>query len=118
MTLNNQCIFCDIVSKKHPADILRENESVVIIKDIRPSAPVHYLAISKYHIDSIANITDADKPLLAEIVTAAKKAAEELGLTGYKLVFNVGRDGGQIIDHIHLHILGGWMPNEPKKVNV
>lgn len=102
------CIFCKIVKKELPSQVLHESQDVVIIPDIRPSAPVHYLAITKKHIASIKNITSNDEALLGHLIRMAKESAERLGLTGYKLVFNVGKDGGQIIDHIHLHILGGW----------
>ncbi|KKT28732.1 MAG: Histidine triad (HIT) protein [Candidatus Giovannonibacteria bacterium GW2011_GWB1_46_20] len=87
---------------------MQETEDFVIFKDIKPSAPVHYLAVLKKHIPSIKEIEHEDEALIGHLIHEAKSAAEKLGLSGYKLVFNVGRDGGQIIDHIHLHILGGW----------
>lgn len=102
------CIFCKIVKKELPADILQESAQAVIFKDVRPSAPIHYLVVSKKHISSIKEISHENEELLGHIVLMAKEAAEKLNLSGYKLVFNVGRDGGQIIDHIHLHLLGGW----------
>lgn len=102
------CIFCKIVNKEAQAEILQETREVVIFKDIRPSAPVHYLVVSKKHIPSLKKIGHEDKTLIEHMIYEAKEAAEKLGLAGYKLVFNVGRDGGQIIDHLHLHILGGW----------
>ena len=102
------CIFCKIVNKEMPKEFLHESQDVVIFKDIHPSAPIHYLVVSKRHIPSIKEIGHADEALIGHMIHLAKEAAEKLGLIGYKLVFNVGRDGGQIIDHIHLHILGGW----------
>lgn len=102
------CLFCKIIGGDHPADILQKSDEAVIFKDIHPSAPVHYLVVPKKHIPSIKNILHEDEELLGHIVLLAKEAAEKLNLSGYKLVFNVGRDGGQIIDHIHLHLLGGW----------
>lgn len=102
------CIFCKIVKKELRADMLQESEQAVIFKDVRPSAPVHYLIVSKKHISSIKEMSHEDEALLGHIVIMAKEAAEKLNLSGYKLVFNVGRDGGQIIDHIHLHLIGGW----------
>lgn len=119
MADTKDCIFCKITRKELSADkILHESEDVVIIPDIRPSAPIHYLVITKRHISSIADIEHKDEALLGHLVHMAKEGAEKLGLTGYKLVFNVGRDGGQIIDHIHLHLLGGWKQGEHKEVNV
>ena len=102
------CIFCKITKKEIPADILQESDKAVIFKDIHPSAPVHYLVVPKKHILSIKDISHEDEALIGHIVLMAKEAAEKLNLLGYKLVFNVGRDGGQVVDHIHLHILGGW----------
>jgi len=102
------CIFCKIAKKEIPTDILQESDKAVIFKDIHPSAPVHYLVVPKKHILSIKDISHEDEALIGHIVLMAKEAAEKLNLLGYKLVFNVGRDGGQVVDHIHLHILGGW----------
>ncbi|HEY4521773.1 MAG TPA: HIT domain-containing protein [Candidatus Paceibacterota bacterium] len=102
------CVFCKIAKKEVSADILQESDKAVIFKDIHPSAPVHYLVVPKKHILSVKDISHEDEALIGHIVLMAKEAAEKLNLSGYKLVFNVGRDGGQIIDHIHLHILGGW----------
>ena len=112
------CIFCKIVKGEAPATILHESQDAVIIPDIRPSAPVHYLVIPKRHIASVADTSEEDAVLLGHLITMARKGAELLGLTGYKLVFNVGPEGGQIVGHIHLHILGGWGADEPKKISV
>lgn len=105
------CIFCKIVNKEVPTEFLQESKDAVIFKDIKPSAPVHYLVVSKKHIPSIKEVGHEDEALIGHLIHEAKIAADKLGLSGYKLVFNVGRDGGQIIDHIHLHILGGWNKN-------
>lgn len=102
------CIFCKITKKEVASEILRENEDIVIFKDIRPSAPVHYLVVPKRHISSIKEVAHEDEVLLGHLVHMAKEAADTLNLSGYKLLFNVGKDGGQVVDHIHLHLLGGW----------
>jgi histidine triad (HIT) family protein len=102
------CIFCKIVKKEIPADIVFENKNLIIIKDIKPSAPLHYLVIPKEHIQSIAHLEGNHRDILVNLIYAAKDAAKKAGLKGYKLVFNVGREGGQIVDHLHLHLLGGW----------
>ena len=104
----DDCIFCKIVKKEIPAEMLKETPEAVIIRDIHPSAPVHYLVVSKKHIPSIKEVEHENEALIGHLVHEAKIAAEKLGLKGYKLVFNVGREGGQVIDHVHLHILGGW----------
>ena len=102
------CIFCKIAQKEIPSDFLFENERVLAFKDIRPSAPVHILVIPKEHVQSIAHLEGNHKEIISELIFTAKDLAEKAGLKGYKLVFNVGREGGQVIDHLHLHILGGW----------
>jgi histidine triad (HIT) family protein len=108
------CIFCKIANKEVPKEFSYEDETVMSFPDIHPSAPVHYLLVSKSHIPSVMDLTDADRTVVDALVFGAKKMAEQLGLKGYKLVFNVGRDGGQIVDHLHLHLLGGWMKQEDK----
>ncbi len=104
------CLFCKIGKKEIPADVILETAEAVAFKDIRPSAPVHYLIIPKEHIQSIAHLQNNHNEIIAKVVYTAKAVAEKIGLKGYKLVFNVGREGGQMIDHLHLHLLGGWTP--------
>lgn len=102
------CIFCKIAKKEIAADIIFENDQVMAFKDIRPSAPIHVLIVPKEHIQSIAHLEGNHRDILAALIYTAKDLAEKQDLKGYKLVFNVGREGGQIIDHLHLHLLGGW----------
>lgn len=105
-----ECIFCAIANKAQSADVLWEGEQFIAFKDIHPKAPVHVLLIPRKHIESVNHIEDGDSALIGELILAAQKIARTAGVseTGYKLVFNVGRGGGQVIDHLHLHILGGW----------
>ena len=111
------CLFCQIVKKELPADIVYEDEQVVAFKDIHPKAPLHLLIIPKKHISSVDHLETADKELTGELVLAAKKIAKEQGVSAaYKLVFNVGRAGGQIIDHIHLHLLAGWKNDQERDI--
>lgn len=105
------CIFCKIAKKEIPTDLLYEDERIMAFKDIRPSAPVHYLIVPKEHVQSIAHLEGNHKEIISGLIFIAKGLAEKAGLKGYKLVFNVGREGGQIIDHLHLHLLGGWTRN-------
>ncbi len=102
------CVFCKIISKQIPADFLFEDDQLVAFKDIHPSAPVHHLIVPKEHIPSIAHLEGNHKAVLAAMIYKAKDLAAQAGLKGYKLVFNVGKEGGQVIDHLHLHLLGGW----------
>ncbi|MEK7464400.1 MAG: HIT domain-containing protein [Patescibacteria group bacterium] len=102
------CIFCKIVGKEISTEFAYEDDEMLAFKDIKPSAPVHYLLIPKEHIPSIAYVEVNNKDVVFKLILIAKKLAEGSGLKGYKLVFNVGREGGQIIDHLHLHLMGGW----------
>lgn len=103
------CIFCSISNKESEADIVYEDDEIVAFRDINPKAPVHLLIIPKKHLASINEITEENKELLGQIILRAKLLAQEQGISasGYKLVFNCGKDAGQIVDHIHLHLLGG-----------
>jgi histidine triad (HIT) family protein len=105
----SDCIFCAIGNKTKQAVILMENDRLFVIKDILPKAPVHLLVISKKHILSVNHLEPGDQQLLGELIMAAKQMAQEQGIgeSGYKLIFNVGKDGGQVIPHLHLHVLGG-----------
>lgn len=104
------CIFCKIVQKEMPAGVIHEDKDFLIIKDIKPLAPVHLLIITKKHIQSVDHLQESDKELIGEMVLLAQQIARDQGIAsgGYKLNFNVGRGGGQLVDHIHLHLLGGW----------
>jgi histidine triad (HIT) family protein len=101
-------IFCKIAKGELPADTVYEDEEVKVFKDIHPKAPVHLLVIPKTHIESIAHLEENYSDIIAKLIYTAKQVAGEAGLKGYKLVFNVGREGGQVVDHLHLHIMGGW----------
>ncbi len=104
------CIFCKIAKKEAPADIVYENDSVIAFKNIRPSAPVHFLVIPKKHIPSVNEVKKEERELIGELFLAAQKIAQEEGLqdSGYKLAVNVGKGGGQEVFHLHIHLLGGW----------
>jgi len=110
--MEKDCIFCKIVNKEIPAKILLENDDLIVIQDIKPSAPIHHLIIPKEHIESLAHLEEKDREIIGKIFLVAKDDAIKAGLKGYKTVFNVGREGGQIIDHLHLHLLGGWTKKE------
>jgi len=87
-----------------------ETGTLVVFKDIHPHAPVHLLIVPKKHIRSVNDLADADKEILGELIVVARKMAREHGVSksGYKLLFNVERGGGQVIFHLHLHLIGGW----------
>lgn len=104
------CIFCKIINREEEADIFYEDNDFVSFRDINPKAPVHYLLVPKEHIESINHLEGSHQELIGKMFLTAKEIADKLEIkdSGYKLIFNVGRGGGQIVDHLHLHILGGW----------
>jgi histidine triad (HIT) family protein len=110
------CLFCKIAAGTIPADRLHDDDLVVAFRDIAPRAPTHILLISRRHIASAAELTEADGPLLGRLFAVAAKLAREAGIAdgGYRLVSNVGRWGGQTVDHLHVHLMGGrpfdWPP--------
>jgi len=99
------CIFCKIVNNEVPAEKVMETETVLAFRDINPKAETHILIIPKTHIASITE--QGAENIVGELVKTAKKIAKDLNISGYKLVFNVGREGGQMVDHLHLHLLNG-----------
>ncbi len=103
------CIFCKIINREIPTEFLYEDDLVVAFRDIHPIAPVHVLVIPKKHIESITNIQSDDERLIGRLIEAAKKIADDLKISkeGYKLLFRVGKHGGQEVGHIHLHLIGG-----------
>ena len=103
------CIFCKIAKEEIPAEFLYEDDLVVAFKDTRPIAPVHILVVPKEHIESIAGLKDSDEKLAGRLIMTAKNLAQKEGIAenGYKLLFRVGRHGGQEVPHVHLHLLGG-----------
>lgn len=101
------CIFCKIINKEKPSDFVYENDKLIVIKDINPKAPIHLLIIPKKHIHSVNHFEEGDKELIGEMILCAKKIAKEKNLAGYKLLINVGRKAGQMVDHIHIHLLSG-----------
>ena len=108
-------IFQRIIDREIPADIVYEDEHCLAFRDVAPQAPTHVLLVPKKPIPSLAQLTDDDAPLAGHLVLTAAALAERLGLTGgYRLAVNCGPDGGQTVDHLHFHLLGGramqWPP--------
>lgn len=109
------CLFCKIISGEIPAQKLYEDDSTLAFADIRPQAPTHFLVIPKQHLDSLAQATEADKGLLGHLTWVAAELAAKQNLSkGFRIVVNIGPEGGQTVDHLHLHVLGGrpmhWPP--------
>jgi len=103
------CIFCKIVSGEIGAKIVFQDDDIVAFEDINPVAPVHILVIPKKHIASVIDISESDAELMGKMIFRAKELAKEFGTDdgGYKLLLRVGKDGGQEVPHIHLHLIGG-----------
>lgn len=104
-----ECIYCKIIKKDLPATVVFESEDILAFKDIHPIAPVHILIIPKRHIEDINHLEESDAEMVGRMILAAKQIAAEFDIfsKGYKLLFRVGRDGGQEVPHIHLHLIGG-----------
>jgi histidine triad (HIT) family protein len=108
--MEKDCIFCQIARGQTETEFLYQSDTLVVFKDINPHAPVHLLLVPKKHIRSVNDITATDREILAELIVVAKDMAKEHGVakSGYKLLYNVEKGGGQLIFHLHLHLIGGW----------
>lgn len=103
------CLFCRIIKKEIPAEIVYEDENLIAFKDINPKAPVHLLIVPKTHLVSVAEIEEKDLPLISSLIWRAKILAEKFKIAknGYRLIFNCRSHAGQVVDHLHLHLIGG-----------
>ena len=113
--MSEDCLFCKIVSKEVPSDVVHENDTVLVFRDINPAVPTHVLAIPKEHISSADDLTGAHGALLGELFETLARVAGDEGLDGnYRIVTNVSSGAGQSVFHLHLHLLGGrslsWPP--------
>jgi histidine triad (HIT) family protein len=108
--MENNCVFCQIIEGKVKADIVHKDEVVAAFRDRNPHAPVHLLIIPTKHIRSINDLTEGDEGIVSAMIATARHLAGKFSIktSGYKLVFNVEKGGGQVIFHLHLHLLGGW----------
>jgi histidine triad (HIT) family protein len=108
--VEQDCLFCKIIGGERPADVVYEDGSILAFKDINPHAPVHILIVPKKHIRSINDLTEDDGPFLSAMMMGARTLAHTLGVdrSGYKLQINVERGAGQVIFHLHMHLVGGW----------
>ena len=104
-----ECIFCQIVAGKVPSEILYQDEKVIAFRDINPQAPIHLIVIPKNHIPSLIHLSEAQLPIIGRMVNAANELAKKEGISesGYRLVINCGKEGGQLVPHLHMHLLGG-----------
>ena len=107
--MSEDCLFCKIVNKDIPADIVYEDDQVIAITDINPQAPVHLLVMPKRHVGTLNDMSTDDQMLCGYLPLTAQKLASERGIdeSGYRLVMNCNAEGGQTVFHVHLHLLGG-----------
>jgi histidine triad (HIT) family protein len=113
--VSEPCIFCRIATKDVSSGIVYEDSELVAFRDVNPQAPTHVLIVPKRHVASLDETVEADAKLLGAMMRTAKRVAAAEGLTsGYRVVTNIGPDGGQSVSHLHLHVLGGrpmaWPP--------
>ncbi len=104
-----ECVFCQIIAGKIPADIVHQNNEFLAFRDIQPQAPTHLVIVPTSHIGSITQLTNEQQGLIGRLILLAKELAEKEGVSasGYRLAINCGADGGQLVPHLHLHLLGG-----------
>ena len=104
-----ECIFCQIISGKIPADIVYQDDEFLAFRDIHPQAPKHVLIVPKAHIGSLKDLTKDQEGLIGHLILRANEIAEKEGIasSGYRLTVNCGADGGQIVPHLHFHLFGG-----------
>lgn len=108
------CVFCKIAAGEIPTEKIYEDEDIIAFNDLDPQAPIHFLVIPKKHITSLESVEESDSELLGQIMLAIQKLAKDNNLEGYRVVTNIGEDGGQTVPHLHFHVLGGrafhWPP--------
>lgn len=107
--MTENCIFCQIVARQTPTEIVYQDEQVTAFQDHHPAAPVHVLIVPNRHITSLNRISESDEALLGHLVVVARKLAENyhISQSGYRLILNTGADAGQSVFHLHYHLLGG-----------
>ncbi|MBR6033271.1 MAG: histidine triad nucleotide-binding protein [Clostridia bacterium] len=105
----DDCIFCKIIKKEIPSEIVYEDEQVIAFKDIHPVAPVHVLIIPKKHISAVTEIKEDDEAVIGKIYSVINTIAEKMGIkeNGFRVIVNCGKDGGQEVKHLHFHLIGG-----------
>lgn len=107
------CVFCKIAQGEIPTEAIYEDEKIIAFNDLDPQAPIHFLVIPKQHITSLARLDESNSELTAHIMLSIAKLADKAGLEGYRVVTNIGEDGGQTVPHLHFHVLGGRSFNWP-----
>jgi histidine triad (HIT) family protein len=107
--MDTDCVFCKIAAGEIPSNILYQDEDVIVFPDIKPITPVHLLIVSRKHIPSLSEMTDDETPLVGHMTKVANQLAKEQGIaeSGYRLTINSGAESGQLVPHLHMHLMGG-----------
>lgn len=106
--MQDNCIFCKIIKKEVPGSIIKENEDVIVFKDLYPKAPVHYLIVPKKHFSDIKDLESSETALAGKLLLMAKELSQDLsGAKSFRLVSNNGKESGQCVLHFHIHFLAG-----------
>jgi histidine triad (HIT) family protein len=109
--MDENCIFCRIAAGQIPSKKVYEDDDLIVFHDIRPAAPIHLLVVPREHITALSEVDTSHIPLLGKMLALAPRLAVEQGATnGFRTVINSGRDGGQVVWHLHMHVLGGAQP--------
>lgn len=105
----DDCIFCKIIKREVPGDIIYEDDEIVAFKDINPVTPIHILVVPKKHIEKLTDLTVEDEQVIGKIYTVINKIAKDSNINeqGFRVIVNCGEDGGQVVGHVHFHLLGG-----------
>jgi len=107
--MRKRCLFCRLVAGEIPSEVVYQDKDFFAFRDINPQAPKHVIIIPRVHVASVTELTEKEQELMGRLIMLAKKLAEQEGIatTGYRLTINCGHEGGQVIPHLHLHLLGG-----------
>jgi len=108
------CLFCRIVANEIPSDVIYQDEDFLAFRDIEPQAPTHLIIVPKTHITSLAELTEQQQGFIGRLIILAQKLAEKEGIAerGYRLAINCGPEGGQVVPHLHFHLIGGRKLND------
>ncbi|MFC1961714.1 histidine triad nucleotide-binding protein [Chloroflexota bacterium] len=109
MPEKDDCVFCQIIAGKIPGKLVYQDDRVVVFPDINPAAPTHLLVVTRKHIPSVAHLSDSETDIVGHMVRVANQMARKHGFaeSGYRLVINCGKEGGQVVPHLHMHLLAG-----------
>ena len=111
----DECIFCKIVRGEMPGTIVHQDNDVTVFRDIHPVAPIHLLLVPNKHIASVNEVLPEDEPMMGRLFTLARELAKKEGINedGYRLIVNTGAHGGQVVYHLHMHLMGGQRMRHP-----